>query len=175
MFSYVPEFTVPCKKTRFFASLWSKVRVVRECTSYLYQGRLKIWTEHSTLILLNSKPFEIALQKFQHFYKLERNNLAPNLEGVAQTMGLPRPFELLDIFGRKVKSKAPRAFKFSTKWVPIEVNNWWKFGVDISNHLWDIQNWKFFFLKVPPTRYKNSFWKFEGSRCFRFGFPAKSF
>ena len=32
------------------------------------QGRLKIWTEHSTLILLNLNPFEIALQKFQHFY-----------------------------------------------------------------------------------------------------------
>ena len=74
-------------------------------------------------------------------------------------MGPPRPFEVLETFGGKSKSEPPIAFKFCTKWVPIEVNNWWKFGVDISNHLWDIQNWKFFFLKVPPTRYKNNFQK----------------
>ena len=74
-------------------------------------------------------------------------------------MDLPRPFEVLEAFGGKSKSKAPRAFKFCTKRVPTEVNNWWKFGVDISNQLWDIQIWKFFFLKVPPTRYKNNFQK----------------
>ena len=34
------------------------------------------------------------------------------------------PFEVLDVFGGKSKSKAPRAFKFGTRWVPIEVNNW---------------------------------------------------
>ena len=32
--------------------------------SCLTQGRLKIWTEHSTLILLISKLFEVALPKF---------------------------------------------------------------------------------------------------------------
>ena len=32
------------------------------------QGRLKIWTEHSTLILQISIPFELAQQKFHHFY-----------------------------------------------------------------------------------------------------------
>ena len=32
------------------------------------QGRLKIWTEHSTLILLISIPFKVAQQKFQDFY-----------------------------------------------------------------------------------------------------------
>ena len=74
-------------------------------------------------------------------------------------MDLPRPFEVLEAFGGKSKSKAPRAFKFCAKRVPIEVNNWWKFGVDIFNQLWDIQIWKFFFLKVPPTRYKNNFQK----------------
>ena len=74
-------------------------------------------------------------------------------------MGLPRPFEVLDIFGGKSKSDAPKVSKFGTKRVTIEVNNWWKFGFDISNQLWDIQIWKFFFFKVPPTRYKNSFWK----------------
>ena len=74
-------------------------------------------------------------------------------------MDLPRPFEVLEAFGGKSKSEAPRAFKFCAKRVPIEVNNWWKFGVDIFNQLWDIQIWKFFFLKVPPTRYKNNFQK----------------
>ena len=74
-------------------------------------------------------------------------------------MDLPRPFEVLEAFGGKSKSEAPRAFKFCAKRFPIKVNNWWKFGVDISNQLWDIQIWKFFFFKVPPTRYKNSFWK----------------
>ena len=74
-------------------------------------------------------------------------------------MDLPRPFEVLEAFGGKSKSEAPRAFKFCAKRVPTEVNNWWKFGVDIFNQLWDIQIWKFFFLKVPPTRYKNNFQK----------------
>ena len=74
-------------------------------------------------------------------------------------MDLPRPFEVLEAFGGKSKSEAPRALKFCAKGVPIEVNNWWKFGVDIFNQLWDIQIWKFFFLKVPPTRYKNNFQK----------------
>ena len=34
----------------------------------LIQGRLRISTEHSTLILLISIPFEVAQQNFQHFY-----------------------------------------------------------------------------------------------------------
>ena len=91
--------------------------------SVLGQGRLKIWTEHSTLILLNLKPFEIALQKFQHNYNFGRNRFSPNLEVVAQKLDLPRPFDVFDTFGRKSKSKAPRALKFGTKWVPIEANN----------------------------------------------------
>ena len=65
-------------------------------------------------------------------------------------MGLPRLFEVLDVFGGKSKSEAPRAFKFGTKWIPIEVNNWWKFGVDISNHFWEIKNLaRFPFLSIP--------------------------
>ena len=139
------------------------------------QGLLKIWTEHSHWFLQNHKPFEVTLQKFQHFYNSGRNEFSPNFEGVAWKLDLLYPFDVLETFGRKSKSEAPRALKFSTKRVPIKVNNWWKFGVDIFNQLWDIQIWKFFFFKVPPTRYKNSFWKFEGSRCFGFGFPAKSF
>ena len=74
-------------------------------------------------------------------------------------MGLPRLFKLLDIFGGKSKFKAPRAFKFGTKWVPLEVNNWWKFCVDISNHFWEIEILKFFVFQVSPTTYENSFWK----------------
>ena len=74
-------------------------------------------------------------------------------------MGLPHPFEVLDVFGGKSKSKAARAFIFGTKWVPNEVNNWWKFGVNISNHFWDIQFWKFLSFKVPSPWYKNNFQK----------------
>ena len=46
----------------------------------------------------------------------------PNLEGVAQKMGLPCPFCILDIFGGKSKSEAPRAFIFGAKRIPTEVN-----------------------------------------------------
>ena len=70
---------------------------------------------------------------------------------VAQKMDPPHPFEVLDIFGGKSKSNAPKAFKFGTKRVPIEVNNWWKFGVDISNHFWEIQILRFFAFQVSPT------------------------
>ena len=116
----------------------------------ILQGRLKIWTEHSTLILLNLKPFANRLQKFQHIYNSERNEFSPNLEGVTNKLDLPCPFDVLDTFGGKSKSKAPRALKFGTKRVPIEVNNWWKFGADISKHFWDIQNQRFFFLPSVP-------------------------
>ena len=88
------------------------------------QGRLKIWTEHSTLILPISIPFELAQQKFQDFYNYERNEFSSNLKGVAQQLGLPRPFEVLDVFGRKSKSKALRVFQFGPKRIAIEVNNW---------------------------------------------------
>ena len=115
------------------------------------QGLLKIWTEHSHWFLLISIPFEIAQQKFQHFYNLGRNEFSPNLKGVAQKLGPPPPFEVLDIFGGKSKFNAPKVFKFGTKRVPIEVNNWWKFGVDISNHFWEIEIWRFFFFQVSPT------------------------
>ena len=53
-----------------------------------------------------------------------RNEFSPNLEGVAQKMGLPRPQEVLEVFGGKSKSEAARAFIFGTKRVPNEVNNW---------------------------------------------------
>ena len=73
-----------------------------------------------------------------------------NLKSVAQTMEQPRPLEVLDIFVRKSKFEAPRVFIFGAKRLPIEVNNWWKFGVDISNHFWEIQNLACFpFLSIP--------------------------
>ena len=79
----------------------------------LNQGRLKIWTEHSTLILLISIPFEVVQQKLQHLYNLGRNEFSPNLKGVAQKMDPPRPFEVLDIFGGKSKTDASIVFCFN--------------------------------------------------------------
>ena len=75
------------------------------------QGRLKIWMEHSTLILLISKPFEVALPKFQHICNLGKNEFSPNLESVAQKMGLPRPSEVLEVFGGKSKFFGPQTLQ----------------------------------------------------------------
>ena len=69
----------------------------------LMQGRLKIWTEHSTLILLISKLFEVEPPKLQHFYNYKSNEFSPNLEGVAQKIDRLGPLEALDIFGGKSK------------------------------------------------------------------------
>ena len=92
--------------------------------------------------------------------KIAKNDLYNVYTAVPlQKIDLPCPFEVLNVFGGKSKSNAPKAFKFGTKWVPIEVNNWWKFGVDISNHFWEIQNLRFFLFQVSPTMYENSFWK----------------
>ena len=77
-----------------------------------------------------------------------------NLKGVAQKLGLPRPLEGLDVFGGKFKFWAPMTLIFGTKRVFIEVNNWWNFGDDISNHIWEIPNWKILFFQIPPTTYK---------------------
>ena len=138
--------------------LWCEKTYIKGAVM-LGQGLLKVWTEHSHWFLLNWKLLEISQQKFQHFYNLGRNEFSPNLKGVAQKLGLPRPFEVLDVFGGKSKSKAPKAFKFGTKWVPIEVNKWWTFGVDISNHFWEIQNLTFFHCNSFPLAYKNNFRK----------------
>ena len=101
----------------------------------------------------------MAFQKFLHFYKYGKNWFSPNVEGVAQKLDLPCPFDVLDTFGRKSKSEVPRALKFCTKWVPIKVNNWWKFDADIYNDFWEIKNWKFFGLNSPPSWKEKSFWK----------------
>ena len=76
---------------------------------------------------------------------------------MAQKIGLLRPFEVLNVFGGKSISLAPRAFKFGEKRVSIEMHKWWNFGVDISNHFFAI--WPFCLFNSLPTRYKNSFWK----------------
>ena len=106
----------------------------------LRQGRLKIWTSDSHWFSLSLKPLEISLQKFQHSYNSWKSGFSQNLEDVAQKLSLPRPFDVLDVFCGKSKFCAPKTFIFGTKRVPIEFNNWWKFRVDISNHLWNIQN-----------------------------------
>ena len=74
--------------------------------------------------MLNPKPFEIAQQKLQHFYNYVRNEFSPNFKGIAQKLGPPRPFEVLDVFGGKSKFWAPMTLIFGTKRVFIEVNNW---------------------------------------------------
>ena len=108
------------------------------CSSFLgdlcelKQGLLKIWTEHSHWFLLISIPFEVVQQKFQHFYNLERNEFSPNLKGMAQKMDPPRPFEVLDVFGRKSKSEAPKAFKFG----------FWKLFFYIVGDTWKTKNLK---------------------------------
>ena len=80
--------------------------------AYTWQGRLKIWTEHSTLILLISIQFELAQQKFQDFYNLGQYQFSPNFKGIAQKLGPPRPFEVLDVFGGKSKFWAPMTLIF---------------------------------------------------------------
>ena len=47
----------------------------------------------------------------------------------------------------------------NTKWCFIEVINWWKFCIDISNDIWVIQNWLFSIFQVSPSRYENTFQK----------------
>ena len=49
----------------------------------LIQGHLKKWTGLSALILPNSKPLEISLWKFQHFYNYQKYDFSQNLKGVA--------------------------------------------------------------------------------------------
>ena len=72
-------------------------------SSALSQGYLKKWTGHSMLILPNSKPVEISLPKFQHFYNYKKYDFSPNLKGVAQKLDPPRPLEVFYTFGGKSK------------------------------------------------------------------------
>ena len=52
---------------------------------------------------LSCKNAEIFVVIFQVVSNLARNEFSPNLEGVAQKMDLPRPFEVLEVFGWKFK------------------------------------------------------------------------
>ena len=65
-------------------------------------------------------------------------------------MGLPHPFEVLNVFGGKSISLAPRAFIFGEKRVFIEMHKWWNFGADISNHFLAIQNLLFCLSSIGP-------------------------
>ena len=104
------------------------------------QGHLKKWTGHSLLIFPNLEPLEISLSKFQHFYNYTRYDFSLNLKDVAQKLCLLCPLNVFYVFGGKSKFWAPMTLIFSAKRVFIEVNIWWKFGVDISIHFWEIQN-----------------------------------
>ena len=73
------------------------------------------------MFFLNLKPLKISSPKFQHFYNHKRNEFIPNLEGVAQKIGLPHPFEVLNVFGGKSILLAPRAFMFGEKRVLREM------------------------------------------------------
>ena len=57
-------------------------------------------------------------------YNYRRNVFTPNLEGVAQKIGLPSSFEVLNVFGRKSVSLVPRAFIFGEKRVSLEIQKW---------------------------------------------------
>ena len=87
-------------------------------------------------------------------------------------------FEFLGVLGWKSKFKAPGVFLFSTKWVPLKNDNWWKFGDDISNHSWEIQNRTFFSFSFLPSWKENTFQKlctkYEGSRFLGFKIPSKT-
>ena len=96
-----------------------------------------------------------SIRSFRHFWReiqiwrhlepsylvqsgyLLRLTTGENLVLISQTTF--EKFKFLDFFGRKSKPKASRVFIFGAKKVHIEVNNWWKFGVDISNHFFEIE------------------------------------
>ena len=131
---------------------WYKLSRWKNIPKRYYLRTSKKWTEHFTLILLNSKTLEISFSKFQHFNNCKRYDFSPNLKGVAQKLCPPRPLEVFYVFGGKSKFWAPMVLIFCAKRNFIEVNNWWKFGVDISIHFWEIQNSPFFLFNLPPTR-----------------------
>ena len=56
------------------------------------------------------KLFEASQPKYQHICNLAKNEFSPLLEVVASKLGLICPLKVLDVFGRKSKSKAPRSF-----------------------------------------------------------------
>ena len=134
---------------RFLLARASGVLWLYKGKDLLSQGHLQKWTEHLRVFFLNLKPLEITSPKFQYLYNYKRNEFSPNLEGVAQKIGLPCPFEILNIFGRKSILLAPRAVIFGEKQVSIEMYKLWNFGVDISNHFSAIQDWPISFSNSP--------------------------
>ena len=102
--NYSTSFTFFLAKL-FIADLLFMVKWIQTkfCKITLKQGRLKIWTSDSHWFSLSLEPLEISLQKFQHSYNSWKNGFWQNLEGVAQKLNLPRPFEVFDGFGGKSK------------------------------------------------------------------------
>ena len=150
------------------------------------QGLLKVWTEHSHWFLLNWKLLEISQQKFQHFYNLGRNEFSPNSKGVAQKLGPPRPFEVLDIFNFQklflyvvgdTWKKKNLQISISQKWFEISSPNFHHLLTSIGTrsvpnmkgiaHLkrlprpWEVQNWNgrsgSIFWATPSKFGENSF------------------
>ena len=59
---------------------------------------------------------------------------------MAQKLRPPHPLEVWNNFGGKSILSQARYTKFGGKLKTYEYIKWWKFGVDISNHFWVIQN-----------------------------------
>ena len=63
-----------------------------------------------------------------------------SLVAVAQKICLPRPWEAQNGFGGKSILNVASDVKVGGKLINYEYIDLWKFGVDISNHFWVIQN-----------------------------------
>ena len=112
-----------------------------------------------TLIFAKSETTWDIITKISAFLQLLKKWILWEFGGCSSKIEPATPIWSFRCFWREIQIIVPRSFKFGTKWVPIEVNNWWKFGVDISNHFWEIQILRFFVFQVSPTTYKNNFWK----------------
>ena len=73
---------------------------------------------------------------------------------MAQKICLPRPWEAQNGFGGKSILNVASDVKVGGKLITYEYINLWKFGVDISNHSWEIQIWsKFIDHPIQPEVY----------------------
>ena len=100
----------------------------------------KLWTPGNE----GSSIFQvIGIFKKWYSYGLYISIKATNfliLKGVAQKLRLPCPLEVWNSFGGKSILSVAKGTKFGGKLKTHEYYNWWKFGVNISNHFWVIQN-----------------------------------
>ena len=79
-----------CRRRRFYSNRWGNFLLLRSwrhsiymrtVSSYLVQGQLRIWTEHSTLIFENLKPVEKSKNHFNIIYHLQKFNWFSKLRG----------------------------------------------------------------------------------------------